>query len=187
MRLKTTEQGATPSHQLFGCFNAFFSSTWRKTRVEQLSLKVFHIWCILGHPIARYILILLFPFPEQNVIRNLWWVLLLTENHIQKRFMATIIPGRKKCVLHVSIVVVLNDPNHVISILHHRRLSRPNLKIHTIYWLDSMSLWKQKRQLSCALVFESYLLFWEVFRWSKTDHAHCAKDSTLDVLAEFLG
>ena len=54
MRLKTTEQGATPSHQLFGCFNAFFSSTWRKTRVEQLSLKVFHIWCILGHPNVWY-------------------------------------------------------------------------------------------------------------------------------------
>ena len=42
--------GATPSHQLFAGFNAFFSPTWKKTRVEQVSLKVFHLWCILGHP-----------------------------------------------------------------------------------------------------------------------------------------
>ena len=52
MRLKAIEQGATPSHQLFGCFNAFFSPTWKKTRVEQVSRKVFHLWCILGHPRA---------------------------------------------------------------------------------------------------------------------------------------
>ena len=42
--------GATPSHQFFAGFNAFFSSTWQKTRVEQVSLKVFHLWRILGHP-----------------------------------------------------------------------------------------------------------------------------------------
>ena len=46
------EPGATPSHQLFAGFNAFFSSTWQKTRVEQVSLKVFHLWRILGHPKA---------------------------------------------------------------------------------------------------------------------------------------
>ena len=40
------EPGATPSHQLFAGFNAFFSSTWQKTRVEQVSLKVFHLWRI---------------------------------------------------------------------------------------------------------------------------------------------
>ena len=34
------EPGATPSYQLFAGFNTFFSSTWEKTRVEQLSLKV---------------------------------------------------------------------------------------------------------------------------------------------------
>ena len=44
------EPGATPSHQFFAGFNAFFSPTWKKTRVEQVSLKVFHLWCILGHP-----------------------------------------------------------------------------------------------------------------------------------------
>ena len=92
-----------------------------------------HFWILL----PSYTLICLSPFPKQNVLRNIGWVLLLTENHIQKRFMATIIPGRKKCVLHVSIVVVLNDPNHVICILHHRRLSRPNLKNshHLLTWL----------------------------------------------------
>ena len=42
--------GATPSYQFFAGFNAFFSPTWKKTRVEQVSLKVFHLWCILGHP-----------------------------------------------------------------------------------------------------------------------------------------
>ena len=45
------EPGATPSHQFFAGFNAFFSPTWKKTRLEQVSLKVFHLWCILGHPI----------------------------------------------------------------------------------------------------------------------------------------
>ena len=44
------EKGATPSHQFFSGFNAFFSPTWKKTRVEQLSRKVLHLWCILGHP-----------------------------------------------------------------------------------------------------------------------------------------
>ena len=44
------EPGATPSHQFFAGFNAFFSPTWKKTRLEQVSLKVFHLWCILGHP-----------------------------------------------------------------------------------------------------------------------------------------
>ena len=48
------EPGATPSHQFFAGFNAFFSPTWKKTRVEQVSLKVFHLWCILGHPNAQY-------------------------------------------------------------------------------------------------------------------------------------
>ena len=43
---------ADPSHQLFAGFNAFFSLTWQKTRVEQVSLKVFHLWCILGNPIG---------------------------------------------------------------------------------------------------------------------------------------
>ena len=45
---------ADPSHQLFAGFNAFFSSTWQKTRVEQVSLKVFHLWRILGHPSTAY-------------------------------------------------------------------------------------------------------------------------------------
>ena len=39
--------GATPSNQLLGCFNAFFSSTWQNLRVGQLSREVFHLWCIL--------------------------------------------------------------------------------------------------------------------------------------------
>ena len=47
------EPGATPSHQFFAGFNAFFSPTWKKTRVEQVSLEVFHLWCILGHPNAK--------------------------------------------------------------------------------------------------------------------------------------
>ena len=44
------ELGATPSHQFFAGFNAFFSSTWQKTRVEQVSRKVFHLGLMLGHP-----------------------------------------------------------------------------------------------------------------------------------------
>ena len=51
------EPGATPSHQLFAGFNAFFSSTWKKTRVEQVALEVFHLWCILGHPNEIFIAI----------------------------------------------------------------------------------------------------------------------------------
>ena len=43
---------ADPSHQLFAGFNAFFSLTWQKTRVGLVSLKVFHLWRILGHPNA---------------------------------------------------------------------------------------------------------------------------------------
>ena len=34
------EPGATPSHQLFAGFNAFFSSTWKKTRVEQVPYQI---------------------------------------------------------------------------------------------------------------------------------------------------
>ena len=41
---------ATPSYQFFGCFNAFFSTIWQKTRVGLVSLKFFHLWRILGHP-----------------------------------------------------------------------------------------------------------------------------------------
>ena len=41
---------ATPSYQFFGCFNAFFSTIWQKTQVGLVSLKVFHLWRILGHP-----------------------------------------------------------------------------------------------------------------------------------------
>ena len=47
------EPGATPSHQFFAGFNAFFSPTWKKTRVEQVSLKVFHLWCILGQELLE--------------------------------------------------------------------------------------------------------------------------------------
>ena len=50
------EPGATPSHQFFAGFNAFFSPTWKKTQVEQVSLEVFHLWCILGYPIFAYVL-----------------------------------------------------------------------------------------------------------------------------------
>ena len=44
------EPGATPSDQLFAGFNAFSSSNWQKTQIEQVFLKVFHLWRILGHP-----------------------------------------------------------------------------------------------------------------------------------------
>ena len=48
--------GANPSYQLFGGFNAFFSPTWQKTQVGLVSRKVFHVWCILGHPNGIYFL-----------------------------------------------------------------------------------------------------------------------------------
>ena len=41
---------ADPRHQFFGCFNAFFSRIWQKTRVGLVSRKVFGLWCTLGHP-----------------------------------------------------------------------------------------------------------------------------------------
>ena len=59
MRLKTTKQVATPSYQFFGCFNAFFSTIWQKTRVGLVSLKFFHLWRILGHPSLLILLIVL--------------------------------------------------------------------------------------------------------------------------------
>ena len=46
---------ATPSYHFFECFNAFFSTIWQKTQVGLVSLKVFHLWRILGHPIITQI------------------------------------------------------------------------------------------------------------------------------------
>ena len=55
MGLLMAKPVATPSYQFFGCFNAFFSTIWQKTRVGLVSLKVFHLWRILGHPSATVI------------------------------------------------------------------------------------------------------------------------------------